>query len=435
MKQKRARNMRKTLMSLTAAATMSSMMLGAANAPVALAAGSTSSTSSNNSAFGSTARPQIESEAQAGAKWLIANGGAANQDWAAVAAYAACATVAVPQLSAAKMTAEIPKLKATTDYARFILALLAEGQDPHQFAGKNFVAALAKAQIQTGLDAGKFADNIDGTGTDLINSQAWAIIALEDAGGVTYNRAAAAKWLISQQNKDGGFGYSHQYNTSDADDTASAVVALTLLGYGANSTPVAQALAYLKTQQTSDGGFKNGASTSNADSTGVVTDALEAAGINPLSWTQKDGNPVSALLKFYDAKSGGFNYDNTGQSWSGVSAFSTRDAVLGLGAFLSGHSIYQRLHFTTLNYLNPYWQHVRQQHGLWLWHHWYTWQKIRPMAVAGSYSYDLTPEWQKVIQNHGKKENGGFESWDIHLATEALAAKYGWDSLHLNGIS
>lgn len=430
----KARTKNQVLTSLGAAGVASSLLLGVTSATPAMAASSSSGTAVHSTVQSAT-RQQIQQDTQAGGQWLLTNGGTANQDWAAIAGYAAGLPESVPQLSAAKMQAEIPSLKATTDYARFILALLAEGFNPHRFAGRNFVAELANAQIKTGADAGKFADNINGTGTDLINSQSWAIMALEDAGGASYNRTAAATWLIRQQNKDGGFGYSRTYNTSDADDTAAAIVALTLLGYHSNSAPIEHALAYLKTQQTPDGGFKNGATTSNSDSTGVVADALAAVGINPLSWTQPGGNPISALLGFHDPKSGGFNYDNTGQSWSGVSAYSTRDGVLGLSAYLSGHSVYQRLHFTTLNFLNPYWEHIRQQHGMWLWHHWYTWQQILPMAVAGSYSYELTPAWQRVLQARGQTVAGRFEAWDIHLATGALAARFGWDTLYMNGIS
>lgn len=380
---------------------------------------------------GPTWQAQASKDASAGATWLLNHGLPANRDWTAIASYAASAS----PLSSAGMTAEVSTLKATTDEARFILALLAEGQDPHQFAGRDFVASLASTQLQAGADAGKFADNLDGSGTDLVNSQAWTITALEDAGGASYNRTAAGNWLVAQQNSDGGFGYSHTYATSDPDDTASAVVALSLLGYPANSGPIAKALVFLKTQQTSDGGFKNGGSTSNSDSTGVVIDALQAVGISPLLWTQENGNPITALLHLYDNKSGGFNYDTAGNSWSGVSVYSTRDSVIGLGAVLSGQSVYQRLHWSKLATLNPYWTKVHEQNGLWLSHHWYTWAQIQPMAVAASYSYALTPQWQAVIAAHGMQVNGGWEGWDIRLATQALVARYGWDSLHQNGIS
>jgi len=308
---------------------------------------------------------QAAKDGRAGVTWLVNHGLPANRDWTAIASYAASA----PELSSVGMTAEVSALKVTTDDARFILALLAEGQDPHQFDGRNFVATLANTQLKSGLDAGKFADNLDGSGTDLINVQAWTITALEDAGGAAYDRVAAGNWLLAQQNSDGGFGYSRTYPASDADDTASAIVALSLLGYPANSGPMAKALAFLKTQQTSDGGFKNGASSSNSDTTGVVIDALLAVGVSPLTWTQANGNPITALLHLYDSQSGGFNYDNAGSSWSGVSTYSTRDAVIGLGAFLSGHSVYQRLHWSKLETLNPYWTKVYEHNGLWLSHH------------------------------------------------------------------
>ena len=394
--------------------------------PAALAASSTSPTQLKTVA---------QTDASSGLTWMNQHAGAANQDWTGIAGYAVGRAPSSSNAVVNAMVGEVSKLKASTDYARFILALLAGAQDPHNFAGKNFVSALAAAQFKSGADVGKFADNINGTGTDLINSQAWSIIALEDAGGANYNRAAAATWLLHQQNADGGFGYSHTYSSSDPDDTASALVALRLLGYHATDPQIVKALHYLQTQQATDGGFENGATTSNSDSTGVVTDALLAYGISPLTWQQTGGNPVTSLLGYYDSKSGGFNYDNTGSSWSGVSAYSTRDSVIGLSAFLNGQSVYQRLHWTSLGSLNPYWENVYQHHGLWLFHHWYSWQNVRVMAVAGSYAYQLTPAWQTVVKDHGMKVNGKWESWDIHLATQAVVARYGLDTLHMNGLA
>ncbi|QSO50188.1 hypothetical protein JZ785_14540 [Alicyclobacillus curvatus] len=378
----------------------------------------------------------VKSDTNTAVAWMGKNGVASMPDWTAVAQYAATgqfANVAFPKTY-------LGTLKTSTDYARAILGILADGQDPHSFDGVNLVAKLAATQFASGTNEGKFSDNIDGTGASLINNQAWTIIALEDAGGASYNRAAATMWLINHQNKDGGFGYSATYSTSDADDTAAAVVALRLLGFTKDSAPVAAALQYLKTQQAADGGLENGSTTSNSDSTGVTIDALASVGVQATSWSSKQGgNPVSALLSFYDAKSGGFNYDNTGSEWSGVSALSTRDSIFGLAAYESGRSVYQRLQHRELNQLDAYWAHIYAAGGAWSNHKWMGWSELRSMAIAGSYLRDLTPQWQQVVAHHGEwvTHNGHktWVEWSQQLANQALLNSFGLDTLHLNLIS
>ncbi|QSO48321.1 prenyltransferase/squalene oxidase repeat-containing protein [Alicyclobacillus mengziensis] len=378
----------------------------------------------------------VKNDMSAAVAWLDKNGISSMPDWTAVAQYAATGQFAKIPLPKNYVSG----LKTSTDYARAILGLLADGLDPHSFQGVNLVAKLAATQLTSGANEGKFTDNMNGTGTDLINNQAWAIIALQDAGGASYNKAAAAMWLINHQNKDGGFGYSATYSTSDADDTAAAIVALRLLGFTKDSAPVSAALQYLKTQQAADGGLVNGSTTSNSDSTGVTIDALASVGVQATDWsTKQGGNPVSALLSFYNAKNGGFNYDNTGSEWSGVSTLSTRDSIFGLAAYRSGQSVYQRLQHRELNQLDPYWAHIYAAGGAWSNHKWVNWPALRSMAIAGSYLSSLTPQWQQVVAHHGEwvTQNGHktWVQWGPQLANEALLDSFGLDTMHLNLIN
>lgn len=404
------------------------VMMGASSgvlAPIASAA--TTTTVQTNTAA------TVKADMSSAVNWMDANAAAKMPAWTAVATFAATgqfANVKLPQ-------DYVSGLKTSTDYAKAILGVLADGQDPHNFEGVNLVAKLSASQLSVGDSKGKFADNIDKTGTDLLNNQSWAIIALQDAGSTSYNQVAAATWLIAQQNKDGGFGYSVKYNASDADDTAAAIVALRLLGYASDSAPIEAALAYLKTQQVADGGIVNGSTTSNSDSTGVTIDALASLGMSPLDFaTTNQADPLTSLLAEHDAKSGGFNFDNTGNSWSGVSDLSTRDAILGLAAAENLTSVYQRLESKTLNQLNPYWQKVYAQGGAWLNHQWVSWPELRSMAIAGSYVSDLTPTWQQVVNAHGEwvTQNGAktWTPWGPSLATQALAESFGLNTLHLN---
>lgn len=393
---------------------------------------STSQGISSSAVHPETAAPSAQSAAASASQWMWQKQATKMPDWTAIATFAATGK----RQANAALDAEASGLSTSTDAARFILGALAAGEDPHQTKAGDVVTKLARTQLTSGQDAGKFADNLDRTGTDLINAQAWAIIALEDAGGASYNRAAAAQWLLAHQNEDGGFGYSSQYSSSDADDTASALVALSLLGYTADNPAVAKAIAFLKTQQADDGGFVNGGKTSNADSTGVVVDALESLGIDPQSWAKPGGTPLSALLSFYDSASGGFRYDNTGGAYSGVSGYSTRDALIGLGALQSGRSVYQRLHWQHFTWLNSYWAGIYRAGGAWDHGQWKSWAQLRAMAVAGSYVWMLTPDWQAVVKAHGKwVVSGGHKvwvPWGEQLAEQALRDSFGLDTVHLN---
>jgi len=381
---------------------------------------------------GVTATPinTIRQDEVLGAQWMTKNALTTAHSWTLISAYAA----GKPDATATWSSASIAKLKTSTDYARVILGMLAANFNPHNYNGQNLVAKLASVQLQTGVNAGKFADNIDGSGTTLVNSQMWAIIALEDAGGATYRRTAAANWLIARQNKDGGWGY--QAGSSDVDDTATALVALSLLGDDVQTPAVVKALAYVKTQQATNGGFgsadSNGKISADSDSTGVTVDALVALGENPTHWQQTGGTSISALVGFGDAKSGGFLFDNTGTEYSGVNAYSTRDSILGLSAYTTGKSIYQRLHWQNISSLNSYWTKVQAAGGVWVDHSWLGWSSVKTIAVAGTHVNALNIYWKNIEKSHGLWHNHVWVSWNNQLAAEALAASYGWDSVAVN---
>jgi len=376
----------------------------------------------------------VTSDATAAAQYMLKSAVTKDHDWAILAAYAGLGTFPASTWS----TAELSNLKTSVDYAKTILSILAAGQDPHNVHGHNLVQTLAGLEQTTGDNAGKFADNVDGTGSDDVNGQAWSILALEAAGGVSYNRVSAGMWLLQHQNKDGGFGYSASGAASDPDTTAIVTDALRALRFTAGTAPVKSALSYLKTQQASDGGILGYAKASDSDSTALVIDALTALGISPESWTQPNGNPGTALLALFDPTSGEFKYDNTGGQYSGPNEYSTHDGLIGLGALATGQSLFQRLHWKQLNWLNGYWQHIYEQGGAWSSGTWLTWGQLRTMAVAGSYVGDLTPTWKTTVKAHGmyvvKGSNKVWESWDSHLAALALQGSFGDNTLHLNGL-
>ena len=181
-------------------------------------------------------------------------------------------TVAAPETVAIDGTAETAKM---------ILTITAVGEDPYNFEGTDFVASLQAKQEPSG----SFGDHIYTTN--------WAVMALAAAGEDT---SVATKWLISQQNADGGFGWTPGAE-SDCDDTASAVEALMAAGTSPSSPVITNAVAFFRNVQTANGGFNyGGSSAANTASDAWVIQALVAAGENPATWRKEGASPVDHLL-------------------------------------------------------------------------------------------------------------------------------------------
>jgi hypothetical protein len=125
----------------------------------------------------------------------------------------------------------------TTDYEAYILGAVPLGRNVSDYAQK-IIAAQKKD--------GKFADYIDGSGTDLINAHVWGILSLYVANQETYDKGKALKWLKENQNEDGGFSVYTGDANSDLDMTAMAIVAYNILGLDANSEEITKALAFIQ---------------------------------------------------------------------------------------------------------------------------------------------------------------------------------------------
>ncbi|WP_157199859.1 prenyltransferase/squalene oxidase repeat-containing protein [Methanogenium cariaci] len=177
-------------------------------------------------------------------------------------------------------------IDGTSETSKLIITLVAAGgEDPRNFEEHDFVALLQKKQREDG----RYGEHIYTTN--------WAVMALSAAGEDTSKGVA---WLISQQNEDGGFGWTVGGAESDCDDTSSTVEALIAGGTPQDSPVIRDAVAFLKTMQQADGGFNyGGSSATNSASDSWVIQALVAAGEDPLTWTTATGNtPVSHLLAF-----------------------------------------------------------------------------------------------------------------------------------------
>ena len=195
------------------------------------------------------------------------------------------------------------KWKTTADYARTVLAVVAAGKDPRSFAGVDLVARL-RADARDHGDAG------DQLGP-YVNSHVWAMIALKAAGQAP--TAREVKWLLSEQNTDGGWGWAPGL-ASDTNDTAAAMQALAAAGQSVNSPAVTAAVTYLRSRQLKDGGFAySGTAASDANSTAWVVQGLLAAGQSPSSWSKSAHTPLSWLTK-NQAADGSERYSATANS-------------------------------------------------------------------------------------------------------------------------
>lgn len=231
---------------------------------------------------------------------------------------------------------------SASDYARNIMGAIAGRQD----------AGVINTSIAE-LGAMQNADGsfVNGDNTSL-NQTIWAVIALDfaDVNGfiVNYRRDDAVSFICSCQDAGGGFDESGW--GVDIDSTAHALIAVAAdyqqPGKDAVTTTINTALAYLKEQQLSSGGFGSWGSES-PDSIAAVIEALIALGIDPIAneWLKDGNNMVEALLS-YQSNQGWFVYNWEPSGWNDPSVpnrMSTYHALLALGDLVRGQSKYHTL--------------------------------------------------------------------------------------------
>ncbi len=165
---------------------------------------------------------------------------------------------------------------------RTILVLHAAGLSPHSFGGRDVVGALERDIRGNGSVSGQ------------VNLTAFAVLALRAAGA--FPPADTIRWLMRQQDSDGGFNFATRGGSSDPDDTGAALEALAGTGGAGAAHARARAVRFLRGGQDSDGGFASlpGAG-SNAQSTAFVVQGLLAAGVDPGSVRRHGASPLDYL--------------------------------------------------------------------------------------------------------------------------------------------
>jgi prenyltransferase beta subunit len=214
---------------------------------------------------------------------------------------------------------EAATLHGAGDLERTILALRACGVSTHSLgAGGDPVVRL----LALGARDGSFGEQA--------NLTAFAVLALKAAGygANTPRLRAAARWLVRQQNTDGGFGFATRGGPSDVDDTAAAVQALVTARIQGGAT--ARARRYLLRAQNLDGGFpQQPGDDSNAQSTAWAIQGLTAAGADVRNFSRQGSRSPGAYLDSLVAADGSVRYSRTGAQ---TPVWVTAQALTGLAA-------------------------------------------------------------------------------------------------------
>ncbi|MEV7779540.1 peptidase [Kitasatospora sp. NPDC088351] len=219
--------------------------------------------------------------------------------------------------------------------AKLLLAAEVRGEDVHGFGGVDLPARLRSLQSPSG----RFSDRSQWGDYSNAFGQSLAVIALQRTPDGA--PAAAVDFLAGSQCADGGFPVAFGQTTcaGDPDATALAVQALAATGRTAKANA---GLGRLTAHQNTDGGFAAaGATTSNANTTGLATQALLSTGrlgAGLKGWSSlvklQQGCAADAAVR------GAVAYDASGFSQAN-GARATAQAVLGLSgtplAALSAH--------------------------------------------------------------------------------------------------
>ena len=199
---------------------------------------------------------------------------------------------------------------------QLLTAVSAANQNPFAF-GLEDINLVSMIKNQYDPNVGVFGGSSDQNVTD----QVWALIGL--ASAYQSIPLEAVEWLTSVQAADGswddGFG-------SYLDMTPLAILALTAGGQSnLDTTSIELGLNFIKDNQQINGGWQTSWDTTiNANTTGMILQAMSAAGVDPASqeWAQDESTAVDALLNLQQ--------DNGAIGGDLTNAYSTADAILGL---------------------------------------------------------------------------------------------------------
>lgn len=251
-----------------------------------------------------------------------------------------------------------------------IAGLAAAGLKAEGFAverRENTAAASIASNVILDILAGEGEDSdtdglsalLEGEGQGAtVNDYIWAVIALNMANA-QFDRAAAARALLSLQLGDGGFAFAGA--SSDADMTGMALTALAAVrGEEGVAAAIERAVNFLRGAQDETGGFKDldfpeysYFGEVNPNSTASVLTGLIDAGedIEDDGW-KKSGRTIADALLAFKAEGGGFFAPFAPDV---PNKMATAQALVALGAYANGESVF----------LNPpkAWDTITPQNG------------------------------------------------------------------------
>lgn len=214
-----------------------------------------------------------------------------------------------------------PTRLVATEFERAILNAYAGGIDPARMsdggspaAPQNMIAQLASTYSFTGTTNGRY-------GNGALNTNVFGLLALAEtpapgSSNLRVPRALldeTADQLVADQHLDGGWDWvaGNPRARSDTDMTGATLAALCGVGYTTADPVISNAVAYLRTQQVSGGGFTAGFGV-NTDSTGWAISGLNACGVDHTTWVNGGGTPLSFLasqqITTAGTDFGGFRY-------------------------------------------------------------------------------------------------------------------------------
>ena len=197
------------------------------------------------------------------------------------------------------------------------LALVAEvaGRDPHQFAGHDLVAELAKATCTSTAPIGQSSCAAAGNyaGGSSVFKQALGLIGQVRGGAGEAAVAAPAAYLRGLQAADGGWPSLIPSGGAgaDVDSTALAVMALTLVPGDAAAAAAQRGIAWIAGTQLADGAFPGFAppGSAPAHSTNSTALALQALRLSAGNHTAQITKALTFLAGTQNAD-GGFDIDS-----------------------------------------------------------------------------------------------------------------------------
>ncbi|MCW2539725.1 MAG: LPXTG-motif cell wall anchor domain protein [Frankiales bacterium] len=180
-------------------------------------------------------------------------------------------------------------------YAKLALAAEITGRNPAAFGGTDLIAQLTSLQCPAlatpgacaTWESGEFKSGnlANGAGFPGVVAQTYDVIATQRAGATAAATAGSA-FLAAQQCADGSFANDFKDNTTvcasggDVDATAAAIQGLLAAPGSVQTVAANHAVAWLLSQQRSDGSYVNALppSVSNVNSTALAVAALRLAG-------------------------------------------------------------------------------------------------------------------------------------------------------------